>query len=333
MNSDIMHLCLIANNGYIRYCYTAVLSIIDNAAKDDKLFVHILTDGMSEENQKLLLDLRNPNCDIEIISPELSKHPDCMIHRYKFLIPTTFSHLDKILYIDCDTIICDSLKPLYETNIQDEYVIAMVKDLASKQSTQRMNLKQDFYCNSGVIVINIDNWNKNDTTEKLFDYASNNKCVYKDQDQINAVLDEKIFLIEDKRYNFICTKNTSTKNDKIELENMAKNACIIHYAAAKPLDYDYKSVEIIDKYFWKYFMQTIWYKNDQVKYTRLLISQEQELKSLLPPMFGLFYNRYKIVAVFFFIQTTLKVNEKNIDKIARWIPNKKWRKNFKAKFK
>ena len=50
-------------------------------------------------------------------------------------------------------------------------------------------------------------------------------------------------------------------------------------------------------------------------------------------LFGIYNTNQYIYILFFGIKLTLKVDEKQINKIAWWIPIKKWRDNFRAKFK
>ncbi len=56
------------------------------------------------------------------------------------------------------------------------------------------------------------------------------------------------------------------------------------------------------------------------------------LEKLLPQAFGIFYTKNSIILFFFFIRIVLKMTDSNINKIAWWIPVKKWRNNFSAKF-
>ena len=50
-------------------------------------------------------------------------------------------------------------------------------------------------------------------------------------------------------------------------------------------------------------------------------------------LFGIYNDEHHIFVYFFGIKLTFKVNEKSINKIAWWIPIRKWRDNFKNKFK
>ena len=48
--------------------------------------------------------------------------------------------------------------------------------------------------------------------------------------------------------------------------------------------------------------------------------------------FGIYNNSNYIFIYIFFIKFTIKINEKNINKLAWWIPIRKWRDNFRNKF-
>ena len=52
----------------------------------------------------------------------------------------------------------------------------------------------------------------------------------------------------------------------------------------------------------------------------------------LPSMFGIFNTKDRLTFVVFFIKITIKVTQKDIDKMAWWIPVRKWRDKFRAKF-
>ena len=47
--------------------------------------------------------------------------------------------------------------------------------------------------------------------------------------------------------------------------------------------------------------------------------------------FGIYNNSDYIFIYIFFIKFTIKINEKNINKSAWWIPIRKWRDNFRSK--
>lgn len=123
---------------------------------------------------------------------------------YRLLLPELFPNEDKLLYLDSDTIVNDSLESLWKTNI-DGFACGCVMDFASGNIVvrNRVGLNTcDIYFNSGVLLINLKYWKENNLKELLFDYLGkqNATCLYPDQDALNAVLKGKVKYL-DLRYN------------------------------------------------------------------------------------------------------------------------------------
>ena len=89
---------------------------------------------------------------------------------YRLFACDIFPELNKILYLDSDTIICSDLTELYNTNISD-YAMGAVRDMAPIYDKNHPNgryvydfahkyLNDDPYYNSGVLLINAKNMRK-----------------------------------------------------------------------------------------------------------------------------------------------------------------------------
>ncbi len=113
---------------------------------------------------------------------------------YRISLPKTFknSGYEKILYIDADTFILDDITKLYQTDLENKTIGAII-DPGQTKALARLGIdSKDYYFNSGVMVIDIKRWNQRNITEKTIDYLKNNrdKIIYHDQDALNAVLYE-----------------------------------------------------------------------------------------------------------------------------------------------
>ena len=94
---------------------------------------------------------------------------------HKYILADKFSDLDKILYLESNTIIRKSLLPLWEINMNNK-LIAAVEDISfSKDKAKKANLKDNFYFNAWVLLINAKEWRK----VRLFEKAIN--CINKDR--------------------------------------------------------------------------------------------------------------------------------------------------------
>ena len=310
------NICLCADNNVVEYMSALIVSILRNSSQDEEFIFHIITSCISEENKNYLNELKNiKNFQLKYYNP---------IHREKFEkwysektpqkwpvevffkldIPFILKDLDKVLYLDCDMIAVNNFKELFDINM-DNYTVAAAKDkLISNSHLKKIKLnKSNGYFNSGLLLINIKNFNTlfpNDTfLEKIDKYLNNIKIVeYPEQDIINIIFNNKIKPI-DSKYNCV---SAIVKKDK-----EVQDTTIAHYTFFKPLYKNaYPKKNKLYYTFWKYFIETPYFKNNTSKYVNILIEQGN--------------------------QDIIKHN-KLIDSISWWIPFREMRNNFKLKYK
>ena len=161
---------------------------------------------------------------------------------YRLIAHRIFPELDKILYIDSDTLICDDLGMLYNTDISD-YVMAAVPDVAliereddpvGKYVREFMQeyLNNGIYYNSGVLLLNLKNIAK--YQELLL--STKIPLKYPDQDLLNAAFVGKIKTLELK-YNYIpgiMYVPSHIPNSQL----YGSERVILHFYAAKPYNYN-----------------------------------------------------------------------------------------------
>lgn len=310
------NICLCADNNVVEYMSALIVSILRNSSQDEEFIFHIITSCISEENKNYLNELKNiKNFQLKYYNP---------IHKEKFEkwysektpqkwpvevffkldIPFILKDLDKVLYLDCDMIAVNNFKELFDINM-DNYTVAAAKDkLISNSHLKKIKLnKSNGYFNSGLLLINIKNFNTlfpNDTfLEKIDKYLNNIKIVeYPEQDIINIIFNNKIKPI-DSKYNCV---SAIVKKDK-----EVQDTIIAHYTLLKPLYKNaYPQKNKLYYAFWKYFIETPYFKNNTSKYVNILIEQGN--------------------------QDIIKHN-KLIDSISWWIPFREMRNNFKLKYK
>ena len=310
------NICLCADNNVVEYMSALIVFILRNSSQDEEFIFHIITSCISEENKNYINELKNiKNFQLKYYNP---------IHREKFErwysektpqkwpvevffkldIPFILKDLDKVLYLDCDMIAVNNFKELFDINM-DNYTVAAAKDkLISNSHLKKIKLnKSNGYFNSGLLLINIKNFNTlfpNDTfLEKIDKYLNNIKIVeYPEQDIINIIFNNKIKPI-DSKYNCV---SAIVKKDK-----EVQDTIIAHYTLLKPLYKNaYPQKNKLYYAFWKYFIETPYFKNNTSKYVNILIEQGN--------------------------QDIIKHN-KLIDSISWWIPFREMRNNFKLKYK
>lgn len=115
---------------------------------------------------------------------------------YRLLIPEVIeADVTKFLYLDADIIVCKSLRPLFEIDMQDK-IIAAINDVSAIE--MNMHLKHSIpppflYFNAGILMVDKLNWLKYEASQKVIRYIAENKdlCQFHDQDGLNATLYNK----------------------------------------------------------------------------------------------------------------------------------------------
>lgn len=94
---------------------------------------------------------------------------------YADLLP----ELDKVLHLDADTIVCEDLTPLWETDIKGKWFAAVREDKGSYHPFG------DVYYNAGVLLVNLTQMRKDGIIPEMVDYLNIVPQPYADQDAWN----------------------------------------------------------------------------------------------------------------------------------------------------
>ena len=112
--------------------------------------------------------------------------------------------VEKALYLDCDTIVCGSIAPLYETELGENLVGMVMEPTAYPQMRAAIGLTQDDpYYNSGVLLMALGQWRVQNVLRQLLEFyaASEGSLFACDQDTLNGALRGSILTLPPK-YNF-----------------------------------------------------------------------------------------------------------------------------------
>lgn len=99
--------------------------------------------------------------------------------------------LDRVLYLDSDLVLPGGdIAELWNTELGDTYLGAALEPFDPPQRLPLGFGPDDFYFNSGVMLINLRRWREDDITSRLLDFAEGNRASLHspDQDVLNSVL-------------------------------------------------------------------------------------------------------------------------------------------------
>lgn len=171
---------------------------------------------ITEDRQNLLKDFTEELCGYAHVTKA------CF---YRLLIPKLFPELDRALYVDFDTLCLGNITELYNTDFENNYLLACRGHKHSDYQAKQLGLH--YYINSGVLLFNIPLMNKEDYFKQILQNWRG--CLGKqepfsaDETVINWVFHNKIKLVNEK-WNFIYNRTYA--------ERAVETPKIMHFCGA-----------------------------------------------------------------------------------------------------
>ena len=153
-----------ANDGYAPFMGTSILSLFKNNMDIEEIKVYCVLDSVSQDNIKKLNSLAKEfNRQIKIIDSgeinlvlnfvDIPKYRGSNVANYRLFLDLILDDSDeRVLYLDSDTIVTGSLKPLLELDMQDKICAVVLDALASHYKRFVGFSRGDLYFNSGVMM-------------------------------------------------------------------------------------------------------------------------------------------------------------------------------------
>lgn len=173
-------------------------------------------------------------------APTLLYYPKEMYYRllaYKFLP----QDMDKILYIDPDVLVLNSIRPLYEMDLTGYFYAAANHDLPSYTEINKIRLSPyeiEAYYNSGILLINLAEQRLNGNENEIYEFIEKNraKLIMPDQDLMNALYAKKIKSLDEKLYNYDARRYRYYRivtNGKCNMDYIINNTVMLHFCGKR----------------------------------------------------------------------------------------------------
>lgn len=199
--TNVLHIACAADQRYLAHSAAMLHSVLAHSP-EHSVHVHYLhgprlspeaisrLTGMAEHNGdsiSFVLVAEETIADL----PETSEFTATMW--YRIFLPELLPEVDRILYLDIDTIALDSLAPLWGVDVSGHYVAAVsnVRPPWIVGHPERLGLPaSQSYFNSGVLLMNLDAMRRDECTSAIRRYAFEHRLqlVWPDQDALNVVL-------------------------------------------------------------------------------------------------------------------------------------------------
>jgi lipopolysaccharide biosynthesis glycosyltransferase len=110
---------------------------------------------------------------------------------YRLLLPDLLEGVDRVLYLDVDTIVTAPLEPLWRTRLEDAYVAAVTNVFEPWYAHRPAELGlagPEAYFNSGVLLMNLSAMRRDACVPALRDAIAGRDLLWPDQDALNLGL-------------------------------------------------------------------------------------------------------------------------------------------------
>lgn len=161
-----------ADNNYAPFLGISVFSLLENNVDIDAITIYAVLDNVSDENKNRLSQLVR-EYKRELITVDAAEFNMLMetlkvpkyrgsyaTHFRKFFYKIIKDDVERLLYLDSDTLVTGSLKPLLQLDMTTACA-AVVLDALAYRYKQLLGFGVDEpYFNAGVTLIHVPNWKK-----------------------------------------------------------------------------------------------------------------------------------------------------------------------------
>ncbi|MBQ7524453.1 MAG: DUF4422 domain-containing protein [Alphaproteobacteria bacterium] len=319
-----------ADENYFPYLCVAINSLICNGSSGNNYDIFVIVDSVKESSKRKLAEFvsekgENVNITFIDVEPYLREVDKSIfyIHGYfsiavywRLFIPRILKNFDKVIYLDCDTVVLSDIADLYKENLGDN-IIGGVKDVGIilgvqdgvphyqdglAYYTEKLKVKDiNNYVCSGVLLLNLNKMRQENFEAKCIEKIIEMKTLScPDQDVINSVCAGRIKILPMK-WDLIWNYHPQHPDlmnlfpNKLcgEFLSSYKKPSIIHYCGgSKPLRApNYPLAE----HFWKYARQTPFY--EEIIRKSILLDVQARQKAVFDYKKNCFrYFKYRIFA-------------------------------------
>ena len=201
-----MNILYASNDGFARHLGTSMCSLFDKNRDMEEIVVYVLSLGLSEENKEKLKEIADGfGRKLEILElGDIRKRfdfdvdtggYDISIMGRLFMGEMLPESVDRVLYLDCDTVIVRSLKKMWKEDLGGAVFGAVMEPTIYEAVKTSIGLeKEDGYYNSGVLLVDLKRWREECVQEKLLEFLreKGGALFASDQDLLNGACKSRI---------------------------------------------------------------------------------------------------------------------------------------------
>lgn len=211
-NLNVLYAC---DDNYAPYATVSICSLLENNKNFESVNIYVVLDKVSSDNVARMaeqIDLYHADFIPVDAAPIVEEIMELGLPQYRNSYGTNFrlffdrfikADVKKLLYLDCDTIVCGELVSLLEYTGGGSCAYVVQDSLTDRYKFMIGISDQECYFNAGVMLIDVEKWKENRCTQQLIEHIKEERANYcnPDQDLLNIVLKNRISYIGPE-YNF-----------------------------------------------------------------------------------------------------------------------------------
>lgn len=281
-----MNVLYSTDSNYAPHAAASICSLLDHNRDFDCVNIFVLEDDLSQSCKEKLTatvsSFENGRISFYPLKTLLEKMKLCDKSGYapagygRLMISNVLG-VDKILYLDCDTIVNGSLKDLWEIDLGDDYVAGVQDNPAAYCLTAIAMDQSDRYINGGVLLMNLKEWREDDLEQQFLDLIQkhNGYVHHHDQGIINGVCKGRIRILHPRF-------NTMSQFYLLNADQIKKLYDITNYYSEQELS-EAREAPVVIHYITKFYNRP-WFKScthpHKDKYVQYLSKTPFEVKLL-----------------------------------------------------
>ncbi len=210
MGTDIAHIVYASDDRFAEILGVSLVSLYENSKDMEDIIVYILDSSISNENREKLVSVAKSykrTLPVFIKAKKITEelHMEVTIDRGSlsqyarlFISSMLPGELERVLYLDCDTIIRKSIKGLWTIDLYGRTIGALM-DAFSSYYRINIDLEENsIMFNSGVMLIDLKKWKEEKVENRLLEFIvrKNGQIQQGDQGALNAVLSRDTYCFE-----------------------------------------------------------------------------------------------------------------------------------------
>lgn len=256
MSADERHVVLICSDAYAPHAGAMLASLVGQHPDGD-IALHFVPgpdmSGQSLERLEGIAEKSSNRLHVHHIPPDLTAGLPVLgrigeIGWYRMLLGALLPDLDRILYLDVDAVVTDSLLPLFDVELGDHLAVAIENAYLPQRRADFARLGLDpagGYINTGVLLLNLDRLRAG-AAEAMFDRGHRDKQLIEmaEQDVINMEFGDQILRVHP-RWNcqnalFLFREGTEEVFGREVVQEAVDDPAVIHFegpGSCKPWHY------------------------------------------------------------------------------------------------